>query len=174
MDSLVVRLRPFEEGDLWYFEREAKDRAFSAPFEWGGFKSPESYRRRWHEDGLLGSSPYFLVVAAADDDSLLGVVDWRQNERPRAGVWEIGVLIVPEHRGRGAGTEAQRQLVDYLFSTTPCNRVWAGTEVENVAEQRALERASLLREGCVRGHHFRDGQWRDSYIYGITRNDWAI
>jgi hypothetical protein len=55
-------------------------------------------RRDWHEDGLLGSSPYFLVVAAADDDSLGGLVDWRQNERPGAGVWEIGVLIVPEHR----------------------------------------------------------------------------
>ena len=47
-----------------------------------------------------------------------------------------------------------------------------GTEVENIAEQRALERAGLLREGCLRGHNFRDGQWRDSYIYGITRNDW--
>ncbi len=85
MNSLVVRLRPFEEGDLWYFEREAKERPFSAPLEWGGFKSPESYRRRWHEDGLLGSSPYLLVVAAAGDDSLVGVVDWRHNERPGAG-----------------------------------------------------------------------------------------
>jgi RimJ/RimL family protein N-acetyltransferase len=44
--------------------------------------------------------------------------------------------------------------------------------VENIAEQRALEGAGLVREGCVRGQHFRDGRWRDSYIYGITRNDW--
>jgi GNAT superfamily N-acetyltransferase len=107
MEALVVRLRPFEEGDLWYFDRDAKDRDFSAPFEWSVFKSAESWRRRWREDGLLGSSPSFLVVAAADDDSLVGVVDWRQNQRPGAGVWEIGVLIMPEYRGRGAGTEAQ-------------------------------------------------------------------
>jgi [ribosomal protein S5]-alanine N-acetyltransferase len=173
MEALVVRLRPFEEHDLWYFDREAKEPELSAPFEWGVFTSPESWRRRWREDGLLGSSPYFLAVTAVDDDSLVGVVDWRQNERPGAGVWEIGVLILPEHRGRGAGSEAQRQLVDYLFSTTVCNRVWAGTEVDNIAEQRALERAGLLREGCVRGQHFRDGQWRDSYMYGIVRNDWT-
>ena len=44
--------------------------------------------------------------------------------------------------------------------------------MENIAEQRALERAGLVCEGCVRGQHFRDGRWRDSYIYGITRNDW--
>ena len=44
--------------------------------------------------------------------------------------------------------------------------------MENIAEQRALEGAGLVREGRVRGQHFRDGRWRDSYIYGITRNDW--
>jgi RimJ/RimL family protein N-acetyltransferase len=172
MEPLVVRLRPFEEGDLWYFDRAAKEREFSAPFEWSGFTSPESWRRRWREEGLLGATPYCLAVAAVHDDSVVGLVDWGQNERWGAGVWEIGALIVPEYRGRGAGTEAQRQLVDYLFSTTACNRVWAGTEVENIAEQRALERAGLVREGCARGQHFRDGRWRDSYIYGITRNDW--
>ncbi|MGH9258372.1 MAG: GNAT family N-acetyltransferase [Acidimicrobiales bacterium] len=172
MEPLAVRLRPFEEGDLWYFDRWANDREFSAPFEWGGFTSPESWRRRWHDDRLLGASPYCLVIAAVDDDSFVGSVDWRQNDRPGPGVWEIGILIVPEYRGRGAGSEAQRQLVDYLFSTTPCHRIWAGTEIENIAEQHALERAGLLREGCVRGAHFRDGRWRDSYIYGITRNDW--
>ena len=103
MEPLVVRLRPFEERDLWYFDRAATDREFSAPFEWGGFRSPESWRRRWREEGLLGATPYCLAVAAVDDDSLVGLVDWGQNERWGAGVWEIGALIVPEHRGRGRG-----------------------------------------------------------------------
>lgn len=172
MERRAVRLRPFEERDLEYFDRCANDREFSAPFEWVGFTSPESSRRRWHDDRLLGSSPYSLAIVAVDDGSFLGEVNWRQSDRPGPGVWEIGILIAPEHRGRGAGTEAQRQLVDYLFSTTPCHRIWAGTEVENIAEQRALEHAGLLREGRMRGGHFRDGQWGDSYIYGITRNDW--
>jgi RimJ/RimL family protein N-acetyltransferase len=34
------------------------------------------------------------------------------------GAWEIGVLVVPEMRGRGAGAVCQRLLVEYLFSTT--------------------------------------------------------
>ena len=172
MERRAVRLRPFEERDLGYFDRCATDCEFSAPFERVGFPSPEASRRRWHDDRLLGASPYSLAIATVDDDAFPGLVNWRQNERPGPGVWEIGILIAPEHRGRGAGTDAQRQLVDYLFCTTPCHRIWAGTEVENIAEQRALERAGLLLEGCIRGGHFRDGQWRDSYVYGITRNDW--
>jgi len=74
-------------------------------------------------------------------------------------------------RGRGAGTAAHRLLVDYLFATTPTHRIWAGTEVENIAEQRALERSGFRKEGLLRGHHFRDGRWRDSFIYGLTRDD---
>jgi len=31
MERLAVRLRPFEERDLWCFDREANDREFSAP-----------------------------------------------------------------------------------------------------------------------------------------------
>ena len=168
MDRLAVRLRPFEETDLWYFDRFANDREFSAPFEWGGFTSPEPWRQRWREERLLGKSPYCLVVAAVADDSFVGCVDWRHDERGGPGAWEIGILLAPEHRGRGAGSDAQRQLVDYLFSTTPCHRIWAGTEVDNTAEQRALEQAGFVHEGCLRGHHFRDGDWRDSYVYGVT------
>jgi [ribosomal protein S5]-alanine N-acetyltransferase len=171
MTEPAVRLRPFEEGDLVCFERFASDPAYS-PLEWSGFGSAERWRRRWREDRLLGASPYFLVIAAVADGSFLGWVDWRQNERPGPGVWEFGVLVDPEHRGRGFGTAAQRLLVDYLFSTTPCNRVWAGTDVDNIAEQRALEQVGLQQEGRVRGAGFRDGRWRDSYMYGIVRSEW--
>lgn len=73
------------------------------------------------------------------------------------------MLIVPEMRGRGAGAAAQRLLVEYLFSTTTAFRIWAATEAENIAEQRALERSGFSQEGRLRGTHFRDGQWRDSF-----------
>jgi hypothetical protein len=41
---------------------------------------------------------------------------------------------------------AQCLLADYLFSTTPANRVEAGTEAEDIAGQRALEKAGSQRE----------------------------
>jgi RimJ/RimL family protein N-acetyltransferase len=171
MDRLPVRLRPFTESDLELFVRFATDPALSEPFEWTGFTPPSRYRQRFEHDGLLGSSPYYLAVVTVDDDALVGWVNWRDTERPGPGAWEIGVLIVPEMRGRGAGASSQRLLVEYLFSTTSAFRVWAATEVENIAEQKALERSGFSKEGRLRGTHFRDGQWRESYIYGIIRDD---
>ena len=73
--------------------------------------------------------------------------------------------------GRGIGTEAQRQLVRYLFSNTTAHRLQAGTEIDNLAEQHALERAGFQKEGIARGLYFRAGAWRDSVIYAVLRTD---
>lgn len=169
MSGWEVYLRPFDEADLWLVDRDLTDPDFAGPFEWVGFRSPEAIRHRWEEDRLLGMSPYHLCVALVEDDSAVGFVNWRDTERAGPGVWEIGVLIVPDRRGRGIGTKAQSLLVDYLFANTVTHRIWAGTEVDNVAEQHALERCGFRQEGLLRGNHFRDGEWRDSYVYGITR-----
>lgn len=69
------------------------------------------------------------------------------------------------------GTEAQRQLVQYLFAHTLVIRVEADTEVDNIAEQRALEKVGFTREGVLRSVVFRDGQWRDGVRYGILRGE---
>lgn len=127
MASAVVHLRPFREPDLELLTREATDPAYSAPFEWFGFKSPQAFRRRWEEDGFLTNDPHYLVVALPDDVAI-GSVMWRATYAPEHGTWEIGVLLAPDHRGQGAGTAAQRLLVEHLFATTTAGRIWAGTE----------------------------------------------
>ncbi|MGO8876498.1 MAG: GNAT family N-acetyltransferase [Acidimicrobiales bacterium] len=75
------------------------------------------------------------------------------------------------HRGQGYGSEAQRQLAEYLFSTRLIERLEAATEVENVAEQHALETAGFSREGILRHTQFRAGQWRDTVLYSRLRSD---
>jgi RimJ/RimL family protein N-acetyltransferase len=67
------------------------------------------------------------------------------------------------------GTTAQRLIVQYLFDITPAHRLEAYTEVENIAEQRALEKAGFEREGILRGILFRAGKWRDSIVYALLR-----
>ena len=78
----------------------------------------------------------------------------------------------PEARGRGIGTAAQRLLAEHLFATTSVHRVEAGTDVTNVAEQRALEKAGFTREGVLRGAQYRaDGSHHDLVSYAVLRTD---
>jgi RimJ/RimL family protein N-acetyltransferase len=83
----------------------------------------------------------------------------------------MGISLVPEARGHGHGSEAQRQLADYLFATTDANRVEASTDVENLAEQRSLEKAGFQREGVQRGAQFRAGEYHDLVVYSRLRDD---
>jgi len=168
-----VRLRPIEEADLEQLGRLFWDPSVPGEYQWFGFRPARAreIERRWHDDGLIGDEFSYLAVEAGDagEGACAGWVGWRPVP-PSA--LEIGVALFPEHRGRGIGTEAQRQLVDYLFATTPVHRIQAGTEAGNVAEQRALERVGFRREGVQRGLYFRAGEWRDGVMYGLLRDDW--
>ncbi|WP_231976393.1 GNAT family N-acetyltransferase [Streptomyces sp. 3214.6] len=43
--------------------------------------------------------------------------------------------------------------------------------MENLAEQRALEKVGFTREGVLRSVVFRDGRWRDGVSYSVLRDD---
>jgi aminoglycoside 6'-N-acetyltransferase len=167
-----VHLRPIGEEDLEMLVRFAVDRAFSLPHQWAGFRSPEGLRRRFEEDGFLERDPRQLAVAL--DDQTIGWVMWKESTIGRGGpgVWEIGALLAPKHRGQGHGTVAQQLLVDHLFETTPAHRLCALTGADNVVEQKALERAGFVREGVLREAGFLGGQWRDAVVYGLLRREW--
>jgi RimJ/RimL family protein N-acetyltransferase len=115
-----------------------------------------------------------LVVERVADGRPIGTVGWhveRYGPNPESSALNFGIELIPEARGHGYGTEAQAQLVAYLFATTQTNRVEAGTDIDNVAEQRALEKAGLRREGVLRGSQFRSGAYRDLVVYALVRAD---
>jgi RimJ/RimL family protein N-acetyltransferase len=172
MPDALPRLRPITEADLDLLSRFDTDPAASQPFEWNGFPDPHARRRRWEKDGFLGGDSAQLAVALPDD-TLAGIVGWRTFKAggPEGGCLEIGALLFPEHRGRGTGTAVQQLLVEYLFATTLANRLQALTDVENLVEQRVLERIGFRREGVLRGLAFIGGRWRDAALYARLRND---
>jgi RimJ/RimL family protein N-acetyltransferase len=173
MDDQVV-LAPVQEEDLATLEAMTNDPELTGPHEWFGWSDPHVYRHRWAENGLLGSAGGTLMVRSAPlagkTPDALGFVNWRQIPVTQIShCWEIGIILGPQARGRGVGTLAQRLLVRYLFAHSLVNRIQATTEVSNLAEQRALEKAGFTREGVLRGGGFRDGQWRDGVLYSVLR-----
>jgi RimJ/RimL family protein N-acetyltransferase len=115
-----------------------------------------------------------LIVERADDGSVIGTVGWHRvtyGPNQLSDAWNIGIELWPEHRGQGFGSEAQRLLAEFLLETYDLNRVEASTDVENVPEQRALEKAGYVREGIQRGSQFRAGAYHDLVTYSRLRTD---
>lgn len=114
------------------------------------------------------------LSVVTQDGSLAGSVSWIwQHWGPNAGSRcpMIGIWLRPDHRGRGIGREAQAQLVDLFFRHTTAHRVEAHTDVENIAEQRALQAVGFQREGVTRGAQWRNGEYHDGVLYAILRGD---
>jgi RimJ/RimL family protein N-acetyltransferase len=91
------------------------------------------------------------------------------NEASRA--LNIGLSLIPDARGRGYGTEAQRLIAELLFRLFDIQRVEASTDIDNVAEQRSLEKAGFTREGVLRRAQSRAGGYHDLVSYSILRED---
>ena len=165
-----VTLRPLDEADLVILERLTQDPAAIGEFAWFGWHKLAQYRQSWANNRLISDDDGILMVVRGEDR--LGIVSWRKvPSTPACYYWSIGIALLPEARGKGYGTQAQRLLARYLFAHTTAQRIEAATEVGNVAEQRALEKAGFTREGVLRGTGWRDGAYRDGVWYSMLRTD---
>jgi RimJ/RimL family protein N-acetyltransferase len=165
-----VGLRRIAEDDLALMEQLTQEPETTGEFAWFGWFDVLRWRRGWAENRLVGADGGALKVVCGDES--LGFVIWMRHPATAAAYYfEIGIAMLPKARGRGYGTQAQRLLAQYLFAHTPAYRIEAATEVDNVAEQRALEKAGFSREGVTRGIGWRSGAWRDGVTYSLLRTD---
>jgi ribosomal-protein-alanine N-acetyltransferase len=168
-----VRLRAAEARDLPLLRRFATEPGLIGP-NWYGFRDAGAVDRRFAEDGFLGRDGFpgndggRLMVDV--DGEVGGFVGWRPVAVAITSYWSIGIVLLPEFRGRGAGMLAQGALCAYLFAHSPAQRIEAATQPENIAEQRALEKIGFQREGMLRSAEFRDGAWRDVVVFGKVRD----
>jgi len=116
--SNEVALRPVREDDLPMLEELTQDPEKTGEFEWFGWSDLRRWRRGWDENSLISPDGGTLIVTRRDQR--LGLVDWRRQPITVRSCycWEIGIILLPEGRGRGYGTQAQRLLARYLFAHT--------------------------------------------------------
>lgn len=121
-----------------------------------------------------GQPPRYRGIVAVSEE-IVGSVTWFPTfYGPSRGsrAWMIGIGLATAARGQGVGTLAQRLLAEALFAITDTHRVEASTDVDNIAEQRSLERAGFTREGIIREAQYRaDGRHHDLVVYGVLRGE---
>jgi RimJ/RimL family protein N-acetyltransferase len=110
--------------------------------------------------------PYMITLKGSGD--VIGMIDPRI-EGHKMGV---GYVMNRAHQGKGYMTESTRAIIDWAFGQLSIYRVYATTDVVNIASQRVLEKAGMQREGLLRKyivHPNISEEPRDSYIYAIVK-----
>ena len=115
-----------------------------------------------------------LLIERRSDGALIGDIGWHPvsyGPNPESRALNIGVSLIPEARGKGHGAEAQRLIAELLFRLYDVERIEASTDIDNIAEQRSLEKAGYTREGIVRRAQWRAGTHHDLVSYSTLRED---
>ncbi len=167
-----IYLRPVHRDDLPMLTARANDVAYLTEFNFFGLQPQSNLERHFEEDGLLSREYGTLVVLTCGSDQVVGEVEYRQvryGPGDASIAYSIGIILAPEHRGKGYGVEAQQLLAEYLFSVYPIMRVEASTDITNSAERRALEKAGFTCDGVLRKAQWRNGDWHDLVVFSKLR-----
>lgn len=166
-----VDLRAVEEADLPLAHRWANDPAVAGEYDTPRPVSFDDVRRRYCDRPALTAEGGALLIVRKDGKAVGMVTCHRVAYGVYSPAFNIGIEVEPAERGNGFGSEAQRLFADYLLFAFPIGRVEASTDSENIAEQRALERAGFTREGVSRSASWRGGRWHDMVVYSRVHGD---
>jgi RimJ/RimL family protein N-acetyltransferase len=157
-DDLDVLYRLAADLDSW----EERESAEPAPLSRAAF---EARRARTAEREAAGESVAFVVEV---DGEAVGVASMF-GFYPFARHAEVGINLLPEARGRGVGTAAIRQLVEFGFVRRNLRRIHLQAIASNAAAIRSYEKAGFAVEGRLREHAWVRGRYEDIVLMGILR-----
>jgi ribosomal-protein-alanine N-acetyltransferase len=87
---------------------------------------------------------------------------------------DIGYTLSADHWRQGIATEAAGALLAVAFGTLGLHRVWATCDVENVGSFGVMQKLGMRREACFRQDKRVRSIWRDTYLYAILAEEWAV
>jgi RimJ/RimL family protein N-acetyltransferase len=167
----LVDLRPLEADDATLLYLWGNDPATAGAYDALQPRTLGQIQRQIAEQRALTEEGGELLITLKDGTGVGTVQCHRVWYGPHSPAFNMGIGVAFDQRGHGYGAEAQRLLADYLLFVFPVGRVEASTDVENIPEQRALEKAGYTREGVARAASWRGDRWHDMVVYSRVRGD---
>lgn len=120
-------------------------------------------------DGEEPGADHWQGWAVTLDGEPIGTLSagWR-----RAGVFEIGYLLVRRHWGHGYGREMVARLVELLVEEERARRLYADVDPDNHASVALLQGLGFQLEGRLRASWDSHIGIRDSLILGLLADEW--
>ncbi len=112
-----------------------------------------------------------VQLAICSEKEMVGVISLEDVEKD-VSTADIGIWISPNHQKKGYGKEAAKLITDYGFKELNYHRIFARTDEDNKGSQKLWEKLGFQKEGELREQTFREGEFRDIWIYGVLEHEW--
>ncbi|MFF0291618.1 GNAT family N-acetyltransferase [Streptomyces sp. NPDC005262] len=88
------------------------------------------------------------------------------------GTAQVELMLAPQHRGHGHGTDALDALVDLAFGELPMHRLTAETHTDNAPAVAVLAKSGFVHEGISRAACLHRGRRHDRAVFSLLRPEW--
>ena len=85
---------------------------------------------------------------------------------------EMAIVLDPEQQQKGYGSEAIGLLLELAFDYMNLNRVHLRVYSDNARAIACYEKCGFVREGIMRQDTFSCGEYRDTIIMSVLRDEW--
>lgn len=170
----LVRLRAVEEADLPLLHEWSNDEALWADL--GGWRFPSSLdsARAWFAGLKADDANHRWVIETLAEGRAIGTanlvgIDWKNRHATH------GMLLgPPDLRGKGYGRDVVMAAMRYAFDELGLERLDGDIIEFNEASHRLyVGKCGWKEEGRQRRWHYRQGQFWDRILVGVTREDYA-
>ncbi len=178
-----LTLRPFEPHDAEAIQELASDIAIAATTRGIEHPYPEGAALAWietHMEFWNNGSAVILAICPTLDEADSGI-PLAVADRPVGAIGlhversdhfaELGYWIGKPWWNRGLATEAARAVIDFGFEQLGLNRIVAHHMASNRASGQVLRKIGMTREGTLRQHVRKWGEFHDVHIFGLLARD---
>lgn len=167
----IVRIRPLERSDIprtteWINRPEISEIMGYLPV------LTLENQLRWFNAVKEDKSRFIFAICDVQSGEHignvgLGLIDYVN----RHGMLNI-FIAEPAMRGKGRGTAAVRQLLDFAFSRLNLNKVYLQTSERFVEAVKVYEKLGFNKDGVLREHYYLRGRYEDKWFYSMLRSEY--
>ncbi len=122
-----------------------------------------------YEKGQSGD----LAIVHKESSKVIGTcsfIEW-SNEHRNA---EVGYVLNRNYWGMGFATEAIIELIKFGFETIQLKRIQGRCDIDNFGSEKVMLKAGMCYEGTLRQNEFIKGEFKDTKIFSILKEEFFL
>lgn len=171
----AVSIRPREAEDAEFYHRNVNDPAVRRLLRNTTPKNRPAIEAEFEEhtesDGEYEGYGFVICREGDEGPAPVGSIGIWRIDHVNAQAW-LGAWVDPSFHGEGFAPRGTALVIAFAFDDLDLNRVQSAVFEPNHPSRRVMEKLGFEREGVQREAQHVDGEFVDSYLYGLLRDEW--
>ncbi|KAF2033272.1 acyl-CoA N-acyltransferase [Setomelanomma holmii] len=132
----------------------------------------------WIAQNLMPRPNNFGICESSSPDVVIGGIGLKPGANVYSHTAEVGFWVGEKYWGEGYTTEALEGFVKWSFESwrnkdsQKLERIFGFVYSANVASMRCFEKCGFAKEGVMKAHAKKHGEFIDIHIFGLPKVDW--